>query len=71
MSWSVVALQACWVFESLKPTRTNIAARSTSLKQVPNITLQKEIQCEVLGLLSQDSDDIAVMLACEGLCCGV
>ena len=46
MSWSVVALHVCWVFESVKPTGTDIAPRSTSLKHVPNMMLQKEVQCK-------------------------
>jgi len=71
VSWSVIALHVCRVLELEKPTQTNIAARSTSLKHILSVALQKEIQCKPQSFLSQDSDDIAVTLACEGLCGGV
>lgn len=46
VSWSVLDLHVCWVFQSEELTSASIALRSTSLKHVPNTTLQKETQCK-------------------------
>lgn len=46
MSWSVLDLHVCWVFQSEELTSASIALRSTSLKHVPNTTLQKETWCK-------------------------
>lgn len=69
VSWSVVALPVCWIFELVKPTQTNITARSTSLKHVTNALDRNPVQN--LVLLAQNSDGVVVTLACEGPCRGV